>query len=74
MLPFPPERMERLLDKALDWIERMESGADLYDTLKFIVGMTDYEISAAGFDGLEQYFGSHDADETDDLAMQQEVS
>ena len=49
-LPFSPERMERLLDRALDWIGEHEAGDELYDTLKNTIGMTDEEIKAAGFE------------------------
>lgn len=53
---FTTERMEILLDNALDWIGEMSSGSDLYDTLKNVIGMTDDEIQAAGFDSLSEYF------------------
>lgn len=50
-----PERMEQLLDRSLGWIKEMKSGADLYDTLKNEIGMTNEEITAAGFDLKEHY-------------------
>ena len=56
ILPFEPERMEHLLDKALDWIGKNGEGAELYDTLKNEVGMSNDEITAAGFDMLQDYY------------------
>lgn len=55
-LPYSADRMGRLLDKALDWIGRLECGAELYNTLVEQLGMSDEEISAAGFDTLSEYF------------------
>lgn len=55
-LPFSADRMEHLLDKALDWIGELESGSELYNTLVEKLGMSDEEIAAAGFDSLSEYF------------------
>jgi hypothetical protein len=68
-LDFPPKRMNYLLNKALDWLGECENGADLYDTLKTKVGMTDEEITAAGFDLSEHYNGFLE-DESSDITMQ----
>jgi len=68
-LPFPPERMEQLLDKALDLIGKTGEGSQLYDALKNEVGMTDEEITVAGFD-LKEHFCDADADESPGMAMQ----
>jgi len=58
-LPFTPERTSVLLDRALDWIGEMSRGSDLYGTLKDTIGMTDKEITAAGFE-LSDYFDESD--------------
>lgn len=67
-LPFQPERMERLLDKALDWIGNQESGGELYNTLVERLGMSDDEIAAAGFDSLSEYF--YDPAEEADMKLE----
>ena len=64
-LPFSPKRMERLLDKALDWIGENATDYELYDTLKNIIGMTNKEIKAAGFELAEL-----DDDEEPEITMQ----
>jgi len=68
-LPFQPDRMEHLLDKALDWIGEHERGSDLYDTLRNMIGMEDDEILAAGFECLEKYFDGPDTDENPVISM-----
>ena len=68
-LPYAPERMEHLLDKALDWIGQLDTGAGLYDTLKNEIGMTDEEINLAGFE-LSDYFNDPDEDETSGMQME----
>ena len=68
-LQFPPKRMNYLLNKAFDWLGECENGADLYDTLKRKVGMTDEEITSAGFDLSEHYNGFLE-DESSDITMQ----
>jgi len=60
-LPYAPERMAHLLDKALDWIGMTGRDEELYDTLKNELGMTNSEISAAGFE-LERYYSEPDGD------------
>lgn len=50
-----PERMEQLLDRALDWISEIVSGDELYETLKNSIGMINDEITAADLD-LEEYY------------------
>ena len=70
-LPFDPERMEKLLDKSLEWIGKNESGTDLYDTLKNEIGMTNDEIGAAGFD-LAEYFTDPDDEEQTDREQDEE--
>ncbi|MCL2344221.1 MAG: DUF6329 domain-containing protein, partial [Firmicutes bacterium] len=65
-LPYAPERMEHLLDKALDWIGQLDTGAGLYDTLKTQLGMTDEEITAAGFETLKEYYTGPDEGEPEE--------
>ena len=55
-LPFSPNRLAQILDRALDWIGNIESGGELYNTLVEQLHMSDEEISAAGFDSLSDYF------------------
>jgi len=67
--PISPERTAEILDKALDWIGEMESRGDLYDTLKNTIGMSDEEITAAGFE-LSDYFDDPDEEESSGMTMQ----
>ena len=67
-LPFSPDRMEQILDKALDWIGNQESGGELYNTLVEQLHMSDEEISAAGFDTLSEYF--YDSAEETDMKLE----
>ena len=64
-----PDRMEQLLDKALDWIGNLDSGGELYNTLVEQLGMSDEEIEAAGFGSLSEYFYDPDEDETPGMIM-----
>ena len=66
-LPYAPDRMEHLLDKALDWIGQLDTGAGLYDTLKNEIGMTDEEITAAGFETLKEYYTRPNDNEPEEL-------
>jgi hypothetical protein len=68
--PFSHARTNEMLDAVLDWIAENESGADLYDTLKNTIGMSDEEISAAGFGTLEKYFENPDEDESTGMTLQ----
>ena len=68
-LPFTPERMEQLLDKALDCIGGMSSDSGLYDKLQNIVGMTDDEIAAAGFGWLKKHFNGQAESEGHSMRM-----
>ena len=68
-LSFPPERMERLLDNALEWIGNQETGGALYNTLSEQLGMTDEEIAEAGF-ALDEHFNSPDEEESSGMTMQ----
>lgn len=71
LLPYPPERMEQLLDKALNWIGgNHQSDGALYNTLVEQLGMSDEEISAAGFNFLKEYFYSPDEDEIPGITME----
>lgn len=67
-LPFSQDRMEQILDKALDWIGNQESGGELYNTLVEQLHMSDEEISAAGFDTLSEYF--YDPAEEADMKLE----
>ena len=67
-LPYTPERMERLLDRVLNWLADSESGSDLYDTLKNYIGMSDDEIKEATF-SLDEFFESPDETETQGMTM-----
>lgn len=69
-LPFLPERMEQILNKALDWIGNLESGGELYNTLVEQLNMSDDEIAAAGFDSLSEYF--YDPDENKSVGITME--
>ncbi len=69
-MQFPPERMEYLLNRALDWLGECENGADLYETLKTKVGMTDEEIADAGFDTLSEFFNGFLEDEGPGMIME----
>lgn len=67
-LPFSQDRMEQILDKALDWIGKLESGGELYNTLAEQLHMSDDEIAAAGFDSLSEYF--YDPAEEADMKLE----
>ncbi|MFA6730003.1 MAG: hypothetical protein WC152_01050 [Candidatus Izemoplasmatales bacterium] len=67
-LPFSPDRMEQILDKALDWIGNQENGGELYNTLVEQFHMSDDEIAAAGFDSLSEYF--YDPAEEPDMKLE----
>jgi hypothetical protein len=69
-LSFTHERASQLLDKALDWIGTLEAGGELYDTLVEWFGMSDEEISAAGFDTLNEYFEDPDEDEAPGMKLE----
>jgi len=69
-IPFEPERMKKLLDRALNWIGEMSTGPDLNDTLKNTIGMTDDEIAAAGFDIFEKRFDGQDENEAHSMKME----
>jgi hypothetical protein len=69
-LPFSPERMEQILDKALDWIGELDRGAGLYNTLAERLGMSNEEISAAGFETLKEYFEDPGEDENAGMTME----
>jgi hypothetical protein len=69
-LPFTPERMGQLLDKALDWIGGQEMGGALYNILAEEIQMSDAEITAAGFDALEECFEEPGEDEDTGMTMQ----
>jgi len=69
-LPYAPERMEQLLDKALDLIGNQESGGELYNTLVDQLGMSNAEITAAGFETLSEYFEGPDEGEAADIKLE----
>ena len=69
-LPYAPDRMEQLLDKALDLIGSQRSGGTLYNTLAVGLGMSDTEIAAAGFDSLSEYFEDPDEGEAADIKLE----
>ena len=68
-LPYSPERMEQLLDRALNWICNQENGNDLYNTLAEQLNMSDEEITDAGFD-LSDHFKRFSHDEEPGMSMQ----
>lgn len=50
------EHITQLLGRAIGWIGESQEGAELYDTLKEEIHMTDDEIRACGFGSLVPYF------------------
>lgn len=50
------ERKSNLIGRLISWIGEDQNGAELYDTLKSFVGMTDDEIRQSGFLSLVPYF------------------
>ncbi|HCA30709.1 MAG TPA: hypothetical protein DEP23_14740 [Ruminococcaceae bacterium] len=68
-LPFSPERIEQIRDKAFNCIggNHTSDGA-LYNTLVEQLEMSDEEIAAAGFEYLKEYF--YDPDENADMKLE----
>ena len=50
------ERLQHLLGKAMEWTGESESGYDLYDTFRNVLGMNDDEITGMGFTTLREFF------------------
>lgn len=50
------DRKNDLIGRLVSWIGEDQNGAELYDTLKSFVGMTDDEIRQSGFLSLVPYF------------------
>lgn len=50
------KRTEELVGRLVCWLGENESGAELYDTLSQVIGMTDEEIREVGFSSLAPFF------------------
>ena len=55
-MDIPKERLRHLLGKAMEWAGESESGYDLYDTFRDVMGMSDDEIEGMGFTSLREFF------------------
>lgn len=58
------DRKNDLIGRLISWIGEDQNGAELYDTLKSFVGMTDDEIRQSGFLSLVPYFDKDDYAQT----------
>ena len=68
----PDNRLCLILDKALMSVANDYRGAELYEHLHTTLGMSDEEITKAGFD-LREFYAEYDFDNTEDNEEDLEV-
>ena len=68
----PDDRLRLILDKALMSVANDYRGAELYEHLHTTLGMSDEEITKAGFD-LREFYAEYDFDNTEDNEQDLEV-